>query len=151
VSQSVQAHKPVGEQEWVADASVGIQLLINGPLSDVAYSYFAQLTAEPPVRIHVPDLFYIEITNALWKYVRWQGLAVEEAQAYLHQLGRLDLEITPSSHLMVDALTQAALYNISAYDGCYLALAQRLAVPLLTADAKLAKSVQNAHIVRLLT
>jgi predicted nucleic acid-binding protein len=73
-------------QEWVVDANVGIKLFVNGPLSDAAHKLFAQLSAEPPVRLYVPDLFYIEITNALWKYVRWQGLAVAQVQDYLNQL-----------------------------------------------------------------
>jgi predicted nucleic acid-binding protein len=129
---------------------VGIQLLINGPLSDAAFTLFASLAADPPTRIHVPDLFYIEIANALWKYVRWQGLAVEEAQESLHQLGRLALDITPTAYLMGDAVKLAALYDVTAYDACYLALAQHLSLPLITIDAKLAKRIGKAHTVHLL-
>lgn len=138
------------DRAWVVDASVGIQIFINGPLSDAAYTLFAHLAAEPPARIYVPDLFYIEIANVLWKYVRWQGLAVEQAQDYLHQLGRLDLQTTSTAHLMMDALAQAAIYNITAYDACYLALAQRLSVPLITADVKLAKTILDPDRVQVL-
>lgn len=138
-------------QEWVVDASVGIQLFVNGPLSDAAHKLFVQLTAEPPARLYVPDLFYIEITNALWKYVRWQGLAVAQAQDYLNQLERLDLIVTPTAQLMVDALSQAVVYNITAYDACYVALAQRLSLPLITADAKLAKLIFDPKLVQLLS
>ena len=113
------------------DASVGIQLFINGPLSPAVHALFARLTDEPPVRLYVPDLFYIEITNVLWKYVRWQGLAVEQAQDYLYQLGRLALHAAPTSDLMSDALAQATINNMTAYDACYLALAERLDLPLI--------------------
>ena len=135
---------------WVVDASVGIQLFINGPVSDAAHSLFAHLADEPPVRLHVPDLFYIEVANVLWKYVRWQGLAVEQAQDYLHQLARLDLQTTSTALLMTDALGQAAVFNITAYDACYLALAQRISLPLVTADTKLAKTVADSDLVQLL-
>jgi predicted nucleic acid-binding protein len=139
------------DQEWVVDAGVGIQLFISGPLSDAAHKLFDQLTAEPPARLYVPDLFYIEITNALWKYVRWQGLDVTQAQDYLYQLEQLDLRVTPTAQLMVDALSQAAVYNITAYDACYLALAQRLSLPLITTDTKLAKTILDPTLVQLLT
>jgi predicted nucleic acid-binding protein len=136
---------------WVVDASVGIPLFINGPLSDSAHSLFAHLTAKPLARIYVPDLFYIEIANVLWKYVRWQGLAMVQAQEYLYQLGQLDLQVMSTAYLMTDALAQASLYTITAYDASYLALAQRLSVPLITADAKLAKTLQDTERVQLLT
>jgi predicted nucleic acid-binding protein len=134
----------------VVDASVGIQLFINGPLSDAAHALFAHQSTEPPTRLYVPDLFYIEIANALWKYVRWQALRVEQAQDYLHQLGRLFLQTVSTSDLMVDALAQAATFNITAYDACYLALAQRLALPLITADTKLVKAIHDPDLVQLL-
>jgi predicted nucleic acid-binding protein len=37
-----------------------------------------------------------------------------------------------------DALAIALAYGVTAYDGCYLALARRLGIPLLSADVKLA-------------
>ena len=138
-------------QEWVVDASVGIQLFIDGPRSDAAHRLFAQLTLEPPARLYVPDLFYIEIANVLWKYVRWQGLPLDQAQGYLQQLERLGLPTTSTASLMMDALVQAARYKITAYDACYLALAQRLSVPLITADRKLAEAIPESENIQLLS
>jgi len=51
---------------------------------------------------------------------------------------RLPLQITPTADLAADALQRAITYSISAYDACYVALAQHQAVPLITADQKLA-------------
>jgi predicted nucleic acid-binding protein len=44
---------------------------------------------------------------------------------------------TPTYDLTVAALPIAVTYDITAYDACYVALAQRLGIPLVTADQKL--------------
>src|SRR5260370_31519617 len=51
---------------------------------------------------------------------------------------------TPALDLAGDALTLALAQGISAYDGCYLALAQRLGAPLITADQKLEQKLAPA-------
>ncbi|HKZ84931.1 MAG TPA: type II toxin-antitoxin system VapC family toxin, partial [Anaerolineae bacterium] len=56
--------------ECVVDASVGIKLFIAEPLSNLADALFAHLAADPPGRLMVPDLFFIECANILWKHVR---------------------------------------------------------------------------------
>jgi predicted nucleic acid-binding protein len=53
---------------YVVDASVGIKLFIDEPLSDIAHALFEKLTEDPPVELFVPDLFYIECTNILVKW-----------------------------------------------------------------------------------
>jgi predicted nucleic acid-binding protein len=46
------------------------------------------------------------------------------------------------------ALSIAVSYDITAYDACYIALAQRLGIPLITADQKLqAKMAGTAYAV----
>lgn len=71
-----------GESEWVVDASVALPLFIDGPQSEATHTFFA-VVDYPPTRLFVPDLFFIEVTNVLWKYVRWQGLAPAQAQEAL--------------------------------------------------------------------
>ena len=136
--------------DWVIDASVGLKLFIDDPLSDSVHGLFSHLGDDPPARFYVPDLFYIEVTNVLWKYVRWQGLPPGDAGDYLAALGKLTLQSTPTSELMGDALKLAVEYQITAYDASYLALAQRLDLRMLTADAKLARASGNLDLVMLL-
>lgn len=135
---------------WVVDAGVALPLFIQGPLSETAAALFDGLAAEPPVGLFVPDLFYIEVTNVLWKYVRWQGLDPALAQEYVAQLGRLHLQSTPTAELMGDALALAVTHSISAYDACYLALAQRTGLPLLSADARLVNAIGDPGLAQLL-
>lgn len=123
---------------YVVDASVGVKLFIDDPLSERAHQLFELLTAEKPVELYVPDLFYIECTNVLWKYVRWGGLALETARDNLNDLSCLRLNVVSTADLMAEALELAARYTLIAYDACYVALAQRLDLTLVTADAKLA-------------
>jgi predicted nucleic acid-binding protein len=45
---------------------------------------------------------------------------------------------------MSEALDIGVARGIAAYDACYVALAQRLVVPLVTADEKLARALSSA-------
>jgi predicted nucleic acid-binding protein len=129
---------------WVVDASVGIKLFVAEDLSDRAHVLFAQLTTDPPAQLHVPDLFYIECANILWKYVRRFGYPANQARHDVSDLGKLALRLTATVDLRSEALESAMNHGISAYDGCYVALAERLAVPLITADERLAQTFSGA-------
>jgi len=102
----------------VVDASVGIKLFVNEPLSDRADALFAHLAADPPARLAVPDLFFIECANILWKHVRRLGYPATKAHTDLSDLGTLALHSVPTAGLMGDALVIAIAQGISAYDAC---------------------------------
>ncbi len=131
-------------QRFVVDASVGIKLFVNEPGSEAANALFAKLGEQPPVELFVPDLFYIECTNILLKYVRRFGRSLEDSKADVADLSMLALKATPTADLMEDALTLAAEWNLTAYDACYAALARRLDIPLITADGAMARSIDWA-------
>jgi predicted nucleic acid-binding protein len=120
--------------DCVVDASVGIKLFLVEPLADQADILFASLTAAPPARLYVPDLFYVECTNVLWKYVRRFGYSPEAARQDAAGLVRLPLQVASTAGLAEAALTLALEHGATAYDAAYLALAQKLALPLVTAD-----------------
>jgi predicted nucleic acid-binding protein len=129
---------------FVVDASVGIKLFVEEQDSERVSALFSQLAADPPAELYVPDLFYIECANILLKYVRRFGRSIEDSYADLEDLGRLSLKVTPTSALMSDALLLAAERNLTAYDACYAVLAQRLDIPLLTADEPLTKAIESS-------
>ena len=56
--------------DCVVDASAGIKLFLDEPLSERADTLFDHLSDDPPARFHVPDLFFVECANILWKYAR---------------------------------------------------------------------------------
>jgi predicted nucleic acid-binding protein len=127
----------------VVDASLGIKLFVVEDYSDRAHALFARLGDDPPAELYVPDLFYIECANILWKYVRRFGYAPDQARQDLLDLGNLVLHSTPTVELRGEALDLALTLGITAYDACYVALARRLDVPLVTADQKLAQAVTS--------
>jgi predicted nucleic acid-binding protein len=125
----------------VVDASVGIKLFVEEPLSDKAQALFNRLDSDPPADLHVPDLFYIECANILWKYSRRFGRSLEDSLSDLADLSRLNLHVTSNADLMEDALSLAAQTGLAAYDACYAALARRLDLPLVTADQPLCQAI----------
>jgi predicted nucleic acid-binding protein len=129
---------------YVVDASVGIKLFIDEPLSDIAHALFEKLTEDPPVELFVPDLFYIECTNILVKYVRRFGRSLEDSRTDLADLTLLAIKSTPTRDLMEDALVLANDKNLTAYDACYAVLAKRMDIPLITADEPMVKVIEWA-------
>jgi|JI10StandDraft_1071094.scaffolds.fasta_scaffold1572583_1 predicted nucleic acid-binding protein len=127
--------------DCVMDASVGIKLYLEETLTDQAHALLARLSSHPPAQFFVPDLFYIECTNILWKYVTRFGMTQDDATYYIARLGDLALHSTPTADLMADALTIALAYKITAYDAAYVALAKVLQLPLITADRKLVQAL----------
>lgn len=123
--------------DCVVDASVGIKLFLLEPLSDRADALFAHLADTPPARFYVPDIFFIECANVLWKYVRRFGYPPENALQDVADLTRLPFRVVSTEELAEEALEIAMEYGITAYDAAYIALGARLSLPLVTADEAL--------------
>ena len=128
----------------VVDASVGIKLFVDEPLSDSAQALFEKLTEDPPAELFVPDLFYVECVSILLKYIRRFGRSLADSKADLEDLNLLALKFTPTAELMEEALVLANDKNLTAYDACYAVLARRLDIPLVTADEPMAKAIDWA-------
>lgn len=128
----------------VLDASVGIKLFIEEEFSDKVQRLFEKLADDPQAEIHVPDLFYIECANILLKYTRRFDRPLKDSLADIKDLQKLSLIVTSTTELVEDALKLASQKNLTAYDACYAVLAQRLDLPLITADAPLAKAIDWA-------
>lgn len=136
----------------VVDASVGIKLFIVEDLSSLADQLLDQLAADPPVRFYVPDLFFVECANVLWKYVSMYGYAAESARQDIIDLQALNLDTVSTADVLSPSFNLAIRYDITAYDACYVALAEQLALPLITADGTLVRKLAGSGMkVRLLS
>lgn len=131
----------------VVDTSVCIKQFIPDPLSPKVVELFAHLV-NPQTELFVPDLFYIECANTLWKYVRAGRYTAADVQADLATLKALPLRVISTADLMEDAVTIGLAYGISAYDACYVALSQQVSAMLLTLDQRLVRSIATAYDVR---
>jgi predicted nucleic acid-binding protein len=125
----------------VVDASVGVKMVVEEAESDQVATLLAHLAGDTPPRFYVPDLFYVECANILWKYTRRFGYAPQEATEGLALLRHLNFVVIPLVTLVEPALPIAMQYGISAYDACYIALAEAYDVPLITADQRLVNSL----------
>ena len=120
--------------------------VISDDGSQQAYLLFSCLAVDPPAIFFVPDLFYIECTNILWKYVQRFGYPAENARQNIDDLLSLALHGIPTASLAPDALDLALAFDLSAYDASYAALAQRLELPFITADNPLAQKLAGSEI-----
>lgn len=128
----------------VLDASAGMKMFLDEEHSEDVQRLFEQAREAHENSIHVPDLFFVECANVLWKKVRRREHSESDAVEDLADLRALELPTTPTSQLVERALELACLHGISVYDACYAALAENLDLPLLTADLRLASILAAA-------
>jgi predicted nucleic acid-binding protein len=96
------------------------------------------------VRLWAPSLIWSEAASGAGQ-MRWRGeIAAEDAHGALERLMRSPIELVPSRELVMDALQLARRLGwAKTYDAEYVALAQRLEIPLLTIDGRLAARVRG--------
>lgn len=133
-------------RDWVVDANVGVKpYLLGEELSEVAESLLQRARAGRSF-IYVPELFYNECTNILWKHVRKGEISAEYAHQSLRNLTSVKLFPISSTNLVHDALDLALEFGLTAYDASYVALSEDLGLPLVTADEKLIRKLDGAGI-----
>lgn len=117
----------------VVDASVLAPVVVDsGPDGE---TFRARLRGEV---IAGPDLLRIEVVSIVRRQTLLGSLTVAEADTAIEDLLDLPLSVFPTGSLLRRAW--ALRTNITAYDGCYIALAEALGCSLLTADVRLANA-----------
>ena len=128
-----------GSWSLVVDASVVVEYLVGSAYAEHATRVFRRLVDEPDGALWAPDLVFPECASALRKLVALRRLTRAKARERVAALVRLPLLIGSSQLLVVEAFELATAFT--AYDATYVALAQRLDAPLVTADTKLARAL----------
>jgi predicted nucleic acid-binding protein len=85
----------------------------------------------------VPDVFFAEFANALWKRVRAGHCTRSVAAGAVEGLGRHVFQVHPSQALAPLALDLAMRLERSVYDSMYLAVSVLRHCPVVTADRRL--------------
>jgi len=126
----------------VLDASVAIKWYFSEALSDAALRLISADT-----RWIVPDLFYAEVGNVLWKKVTRGEATVAVAHDVLASLLSLDIEVRPAKPVVGPALEIAHQFQCTVYDGLYLTTAIEKGCPLVTADRKFYAAMSRTALV----
>jgi predicted nucleic acid-binding protein len=117
----------------VADAGALVAALTDGlPLNDSA----RRAISRGPVIS--PEIVDVEVCSALRHLVNGGRVSVELAERSLQRLTRLPLE--RHGHAALIRRCWELRHTITPYDAVYVALAEALAVPLVTTDARLARA-----------
>lgn len=90
-------------------------------------------------KVTVPDLFFGEVANALWKYQQAGEISNDEAQELLDLAGSLVDEVLRSEELVTEALASATAYRHPVYDALYAVTARRAGAAVLTLDKRLVR------------
>jgi predicted nucleic acid-binding protein len=99
-------------------------------------------------RFLVPDLFWPEFGNILWKAVRLGRITRQSAEDALVALEERKIPTAPTSPLLRDALAIATTFDRTVYDSTYVALAEASKMPLVTADERLVNALAARFSVR---
>jgi predicted nucleic acid-binding protein len=131
----------------VLDASVAIKWATPSarePLTDESLRLLKRYV-DREVEFIVPDVFWAEVGNVLWKGTRQHRWRQDEAEAVAIDMKARDFATVPSAILLPEALRIAFKYDRSVYDCLYVALAVQSKTDLVTADERLANALA-AHL-----
>ena len=95
----------------------------------------------PRANLYAPELIDVEYLSALRRFVTQRELSQAQATVYLSTW--ISTPIRRCRHKPLLARIWELRENISAYDASYVALAENLGAPLVTADLRLASSVST--------
>jgi predicted nucleic acid-binding protein len=89
----------------------------------------------------VPDVFWAELGNVLWKGTRQRRWRQDEAEAVAADMKARDFKTVSSLALLDEALRIAFAHDRAVYDCLYVALAVQSKTELITSDERLANAM----------
>jgi predicted nucleic acid-binding protein len=135
---------------FVVDASVAAKWVVpetTEPLADRA-DRFLRAYAMGSVHILVPDLFWLEIGNFLWKAARRGEIQPDRARSALEAMLQRGFPTIATRSIMPEALKIALEFDRTVYDSAYVALAVATHSNLITADERLVNTLAARFPVR---
>ncbi|MCS6859177.1 MAG: type II toxin-antitoxin system VapC family toxin [Abditibacteriales bacterium] len=124
---------------FVVDASIAVKWFL-----EEVHAESARRLLDDGHALLVPDLFFPEVGNILWKRVRFGEMSEEEAAAMLQALRKIPLQIHPSLPLILPALEIACQIQRTVYDSLYIALAVHERTVMVTADEKFYNAIKGS-------
>jgi predicted nucleic acid-binding protein len=106
---------------------------------------FLKRYAAGELRFLVPDLFWAEFANIMWKAVRQRRWPQASAEVAFRAMRDRNFPRVSSPALLEEAFAIASAFDRTVYDGLYVALALTPKTHLITADERLANALA-AHL-----
>lgn len=121
----------------VLDASAAIEWLLQTELGQrIEERLFA-----PGEALHAPHLLDVEVVQVLRRFVAADRISADRGREALDDF--LDLAVIRYPHDVLAARMWELRDNLTAYDACYVALAEALGAPLVTTDRRIADAPRH--------
>jgi predicted nucleic acid-binding protein len=101
--------------------------------------------ADGDINFIVPDIFWAEVGNVLWKGIRQRRWSQAIAERAASDMRDQNFQTVSSLELLADAMKIAFAHDRAVYDCLYVALAMRFKIEMITADERLANALA-AHL-----
>jgi predicted nucleic acid-binding protein len=130
---------------FVLDVSATLAWCFENEATPESRALLAMLSTRTPV---VPDLWHLELTNALVQAERLKRLTQQETSEFLDVLQDLLFETDTESGRRAygPVLALARRYGLTTYEATYLDLAMRRGLPLATRDRELSVAATKARV-----
>ena len=137
---------PAYHAGYIVDASVGVKWFVRDREADREIALaLRQRHIEGATRMIVPELFLLEVPNAI---KTGRKSTEEELAEVLTTLADLDLHIERHTQRVLRKTNAVAwAYKLTWYDAVYVALAETLGFPCVTADEALLRTMKGHSIV----
>jgi len=122
------------QRRWVLDASAALHVVMRLPSAEPVIDKLEQANL-----VLVPQLYFSETANVLWKYVSHKQLSAEQAIERYQDVCALPDQAISDQTLALEALSLASACNHPVYDMIYVVLARRNACGVLSKDSGLTK------------
>jgi predicted nucleic acid-binding protein len=126
----------------VVDASVATKWVVAEAHSDKAALLLTYRA------LHAPDHWQAEAVNVLWSKVFRGELSAADAEERLTVLMRAPVIGTPIAGLLSRAFAISVAHEATIYDTLYVALAEKLDIPMVTADERLIRRLSPDEALR---
>jgi len=125
------------------DASIVVALVTTEAQGEQALTLWSDWM-QRDIQVAAPVLLQYEVTSALWRKAVRGTMSLPDARRALQEALCLDIQLLDSPELCLRAFDLAARFNRpSAYDTCYLAVAEMLDGEFWTADERLYNAIRS--------
>jgi predicted nucleic acid-binding protein len=130
---------------YVPDASVAAKWFLpaaDEPNREQALE-LARRYAAGEIQFFVPDLFFAEFANVMWKAERLGRCSTKASDEAVAEILGLGLPVLPTAELLHGARAIARTHRRTIYDSLYIAAALATGAMFVTADKKLANAIRG--------